>query len=544
MKTVVIYLVTSISAAAVLALSSGAFSQESPAVTPGIRDLTQTEAQRSVELVFRGRSRGALAYLDSLKGPCDDQPLYLIMRARALQELIPMDDLGNDYARAMSEPALEHLDRAIAACTARIERDDSDPQMYLYRGWAWMAKSYIRSMTRSFWTAGREAKRGKKDLEVYLRTRPDDPTAAGIMGAFLYFADTIPGAFKFLSKLLFLPTGDREKGLEHLDRAVRTEGLMQNDYKLVLYNVLFFFEGRYEDGLMGMREMRSRYPEYTRNAIPLAVSKMIDPKLTGEYDRQVEQTIQSVYGGPHREVDWNSLYVVQMFRAYTDRYCNHPRVAMARLRSIIHESPAHPDWVKVFARFELGRILASLGQKEAATEMFGSIIAADRPGHYKDYAEEMMSDLEKYQHLFDNPPARPDDAWIVRLYSARGDSLSVLRQRFESLDPASIVASFYAGESCLLMGDMESALDAYGRVLDADAPGWDETYQFFNDTATTEIYTARGDYKTAAQFQERALKYYRKEYLLDWVLEGRQRYFSRLSEGKESRPPTLLSVKP
>jgi hypothetical protein len=63
----------------------------------------------------------------------------------------------------------------------------------------------------------------------------------------------------------------------------------------------------------------------------------------------------------------------------------------------------------------------------------------------------------------------------------------------------------------------------------------------FASTRIAEIYAARGYYKTAARYQGIALTYYHNEYLVDWVLEGRKRYFERLAEGKESSPPTLLT---
>jgi hypothetical protein len=134
---------------------------------------------------------------DALRG----EPLFLLMRARCQQEFIPMDDANRGAGRELSRPALDDLDRCVDTCTRRLASKDPDPALYFYRGWAWMAKAYVRSMTRDLLAAGRDAKRGKKDLEKYLEANPNDPTAIGMLGAFLYFADTIPGAFKLISRL-------------------------------------------------------------------------------------------------------------------------------------------------------------------------------------------------------------------------------------------------------------------------------------------------------------------------------------------------------
>ncbi len=79
-------------------------------------------------------------------------------------------------------------------------------------------------------------------------------------------------------------------------------------------------------------------------------------------------------------------------------------------------------------------------------------------------------------------------------------------------------------------------------MISVDAPAWDHAYQMIASTRIAEIYAARGYYKTAARYEGIALSYYHNEYLVDWVMEGRKRYFERLGEGKETVPPTLLSA--
>ena len=508
------------------------------------RDMTEEEAAVALDLIGRGRSHTARSYVDSLSPTCDGEPLFLIIRARCFQETVPMDDADNTLGRSLSRPSLDDLDRCIKICTQRLKVEDPDPRLRLYRGWAWMAKAYVRSMTQNLFTAGREAKRGKKDLERYLEHDPEDPTAKGLLGGYLYFADTIPAAYKFFSKLLFLPTGDRDLGLQYLRTAVQRGGLLENDFKLILYNVYFYFEGRYEEGLAGLQEMNELYPEYARTAIPLAVSRPYVPRLTVRNDELVEATINSVYSAPHRDVNWSALYVVQVYRAYGDRYCNHSSTTRARLRGIIHEAPRHPDWVEPFARLELGRLYASLGHRDEAAVLFESVSKSDTFGYLRDEAKALLKDLTKYADYFDAPSPPNLDAWIAALYQADRDSLTKLRSRFNEHATSSLAAAFYVGECDLLTGDFDRALKSYKRVISEEAPAWNHTYQLIASTRIAEIFAQRGRYEEAAKQQAHAMTFYHREYLVDWVVEGRQRYFERLAEGKESVPPTLLSVIP
>ena len=504
------------------------------------RDLTQGEAARALDSLFRGRPNEALGYLATLETRAAGEPLFHIVRARCYQEFVPMDDADNAAGRERSKPALQNLDRCIDVCTRRLDAGDPDPRLSLYRGWAWMSKAYVRSMTRDFYSAGREAKKGKTDLERYLAERPDDPTATGLLGAFLYFADTVPGAFKFLSKLLMLPTGDRDKGLEDLQIAVRGGGLMGTDWKIILYNVYFYFEGRFEEGIAGLQDLIETYPEYARTAIPLAVSRPYAPSLAARNDDLVETTISRVYGAPNREVDWNALYLVQLSRAYGDRYCSHSRTTEARLRSIIHESPRHPDWVSAFARLELGRLYASRGKREEAVALFESVARGPGFDYLRKEAEVLLRDVGRFGHVFEGTPLPDMDEWVWAVYRSAPDSIAAIRGRFAELATRSVAARFYTAECDLLLGNFDGALQVFTEVISAEAAAWDQTYQMIASTRIAEIYASREDYKTAARYQGIALSYYHNEYLVDWVLEGRKRYFERLGEGKEALPPPTL----
>jgi len=506
------------------------------------RDLTQVEAARALDSLFRGRPNEALDYLARLETRAAGEPLFHIIRARCYQEFVPMDDANKTAGRERSKPALEDLDRCIDVCTRRLDAGDPDPSLSLYRGWAWMSKAYVRSMTRDFYNAGREAKKGKNDLERYLAVRPNDPTATGLLGAFLYFADTVPSAFKFLSKLLMLPTGDRDKGLEDLQIAVRGGGLMGTDWKIILYNVYFYFEGRFEEGIAGLQELLENYPEYARTAIPLAVSRPYAPSLTVRNDDLVETTINRIYGAPHREVDWNALYLVQLFRAYGDRYCNSSRTTETRLRSIIHESPRHPDWLSAFASLELGRLYASQGKRDDAVALFESVARRPDVEYLRKDAEVLLRDVERFSQVFEDTPIPEMDEWVWALYRSKPDSIEAIRGRFAEFASRSVVARFYTAECDLLSGGFDDALEGFTKVISTEAPAWDESYQMIASTRIAEIYASRGYYKTAARYQGIALSYYHNEYLVDWVMEGRKRYFERLGEGKETVPPTLLSA--
>jgi hypothetical protein len=149
--------------------------------------------------------------------------------------------------------------------------------------------------------------------------------------------------------------------------------------------------------------------------------------------------------------------------------------------------------------------------------------------------------MEKFRNVFDGPALPDTDEWVRALYRGSPDSLDAIRGRFAVLAEGSVGAKFYVAECDLLSGRMDAALEEFEGVISVEAPAWDHAYQMIASTRVAEIYASRGYYKTAARYQGIALSYYHNEYLVDWVVEGRKRYFERLAEGKEKTPPTLLT---
>jgi tetratricopeptide (TPR) repeat protein len=174
--------------------------------------------------------------------------------------------------------------------------------------------------------------------------------------------------------------------------------------------------------------------------------------------------------------------------------------------------------------------------------MFQSVARGYTFDFLRKEAETLLRDLGTYAARFDEAPPPNTDRWVAALYRGDPDSLPVVRARFEELAPRWIAARFYLGECDLLAGDFESARRHFNDVITVEAPAWEHAYQMIAATRIAEIYAHGGFYKTAARYQAVALTYYHNEYLLDWVLEGRKKYFERLSQGEESRPPTLLTV--
>lgn len=499
------------------------------------RDLSDAEVRRTMDLVFRAQVRDRLAWTDSVAAECKGEPMYHLMRARLYRELIPVDDESKDKLKREAQPLYDELKTVIALCDARIEGGDGDARLRLYRGWAWMLMSHVHTYEKSFWSAGREAKKGKEDLEWYLERHPGDPVASSLMGAFLYFADTLPSAYKFVSKLLFLPSGDRDRGLQMMELARGFSSVMETDNALILYSVYLGFEGRYEEGLEGFRRLRREFPLHATFVRPEAIMFPLLPGRTAEAGDSLDAFAARVMSLPKEKIDGSTATLIRFERAYADRFY-HPARAMERFQQILIDDPEHPDWVPGFAAFELGRLQAAKGDIEAARGAFELVIRDEHVEYIREDAKSMVSALKKYPKGTGIGPAD-----VPAIYGADEVARARVRKELLAKTEPTVADQFYLGEAWLMSGEIDKALDAYTGAINPSTAPWDHSYQMIACARAAEILGAHGQFEAAEKHYDRAASFWHKEYLMDWLMEARERYFKRLKSGEETTRPTLIT---
>lgn len=464
------------------------------------RDLADSEYAELLNRIYGGRGSAAEAFLDSLAAECAGEPYFLIARARLLLEGVIEDDLDKTTAKEQSKPVLDILQQAIDACDERLARGGDELALRRLRGWAWMVRSQAHAQGRSFYTAGREAGRGKNDLEAYLAVHPEDPVSNGLLGAFLYFSDAVPAVFQMLSKLVFLPTGDRARGLAMINTAEASPGAKHEDFRTLSMTVNVLFEGRWEEGLPQALRLQQDHPAYVRMVLPLSAMRLLAPGMGSELNARIEQSEALATTRPVAEVDTTSLWMNRTYRAWIDRLLRGAEVAEPGFAAIVQAHPLHPDWIADFAERQL---------KE---------LASDRA---------------------DGVP----DALVAAVWTASSDSLPAIAADLDRLAAAAPRAAFFAAECHLRLGDLATAERLYRGVVTSKGAEHLEPYRMVAATRVGEIKARDGRYRAASRWYQRAGDHHRDVYRVDWMLEGRARHFDEMGRdgGRMAQPPVLFA---
>ncbi len=184
--------------------------QPDPAVEARLDSLVRA----AVNHAYDGRLDLGLETVDLAQELAPRDPRIGLTRFRLLRENYPIGVFEKERAQRQEGALLHELDHTIAMCDSMLELDENDAAAYLYRGWANINKAQTLLIARHMRAAAGSSRHGKSDFDKFYELRPEgDPDAATVFGSFLFFADTLPGFFKFIRWLVRVPGGDRERGL-------------------------------------------------------------------------------------------------------------------------------------------------------------------------------------------------------------------------------------------------------------------------------------------------------------------------------------------
>ncbi len=509
--------------------------------TPGDSSLS-VEAKRPfdageiLEILYSNRPDSALALTRFYQKENPKDPYPILLEAKLLRDRLNDEDNNKELIRQATPPIHAALDRAIALSDGALQRDVKDYRQYYYRGYGWFMKAQLHALTKSYWNAARAASHGKGDLERYLDKYPDDPDAQGALGAYLYFADALPGFIKIIAKLFLIPEGDRERGLAMMEFAATHKGAFSTDWRFVLAALNLVFEGNFEKGSDGLLRLLEEYPYYTRLAEAVAVVETLYPARTREFFAVVETSIDDHLSVGEQHADWQLIKRIQLVQAFTESYFGNPRDAIEMYAPLLENPPPHPDWIVPIALLNRGFLQQRMGKADDARKAFDTVLKGDRWPVYHPAAKAMLESVDVPVKTIDTD----DLEFVQMLYDGKFDDASRLLERYQGIYGEDVLHEFYSGDLEALTGDFTAARKAYERALACDARGGEQIYQMYAAIRLAELAGADGRYSEARSLLKRAQRYCHANYLLDFLIESRQRYYHLVDAGRLDAKPSLF----
>ena len=127
-----------------------------------------------------------------------------------------------------------YLNQTITLSEARLSKNNKDIEGLFYLGNAYSLKSRVKGLRGNYYSAGRDAAKGKGYLEQVLEIDPNQYDTLYNLGMYNYLAGALPGYAKVLKFFLFLPGGDKDEGLSQLKLAGEKSTYFASEAQLIL----------------------------------------------------------------------------------------------------------------------------------------------------------------------------------------------------------------------------------------------------------------------------------------------------------------------
>lgn len=154
------------------------------------------------------------------------------------------------------------LDQVVEMCDSMLDVDSNSLPAIFFKGGAIGFEGRLR-FHRDDWLAAANA--GRKALPLVQLASSLDPNNYDILlgtGMYNYYVEVIPGEYPFVKPLLlFIPPGDRKKGIEQLTLATERARYANIETSYFLMQIYYNYEKDFAQALTLARSLHMKYPK-------------------------------------------------------------------------------------------------------------------------------------------------------------------------------------------------------------------------------------------------------------------------------------------
>jgi tetratricopeptide (TPR) repeat protein len=220
-------------------------------------DLFDSTARRGIDHVYNLEFEGAekdFAELVRLR-PGHPAGHFFLAMVDWWRILIDLEDESRD------QRFLDALDNVIALADSMLEQNASDPEAVLFKGGALGYQGRLHFHRNDYLSAANAGRKALPLVEVALTLDPHNYDILLGTGIYNYYADVIPNEYPFVKPLLlFIPGGDKAKGIEQLVIASEKGTYARTEAAYFLMQIYYFYERDYAKVLVLAQTLTRRYP--------------------------------------------------------------------------------------------------------------------------------------------------------------------------------------------------------------------------------------------------------------------------------------------
>jgi tetratricopeptide (TPR) repeat protein len=283
-----------------------------------------------------------------------------------------------------------YIQKTIDQSEELLSDNKRDIVALFYLGNAYSLKSRVKGLRNSYFSAGRDAAKGKNYLEQVLKYQPNQYDAYYNIGFYNYLAGALPGYAKVLKTLFFLPGGSKEKGLNYLNIASKKSTFFGAEAQLILARFYADFENRPQEAAQIVQRFHEKYPQngWYHYWLGTLYSDEINDydgagKIYTEILKRCEKGVPS-YTMELRNQAWLKLARVDTKQLY-------PEHAIEKINALIAQKPKEPAWILSRAYMELGNTYDQIGMRKEAIAAYTQVLSLRDYRNFHEQAQKLRT---------------------------------------------------------------------------------------------------------------------------------------------------------
>jgi tetratricopeptide (TPR) repeat protein len=284
------------------------------------------------------------------------------------------------------------LDGVVNLCDSLLDVNENDVDAIFFKGGSIGFEGRLR-FHRNDWLAAANA--GRKALPLVQKARELDPHNYDILlgtGIYNYYVEVIPNEFPFVKPLLlFIPSGDRQKGLEQLRLASERAKYAGVETSYFLMQIYYSYERDYPKALALARALHQRFPrnmmfhKYVGRCQVVMSSWDAAEETFMEIAGLVQRNVRGYTAAVEREALYYLGLCAMHARQFDSALLNYERCIEMSGQLDIREASGF----MVMASLKIGMIYDLQGKRELALKQY------DKVRNMKEYKDSLIQ-AERY----------------------------------------------------------------------------------------------------------------------------------------------------
>lgn len=288
--------------------------------------------------------------------------------------LTDIDNTAND------ENFYSMLEKVIALCDKRLEKDDNDVTALFFKGGAIGFRGRLRAHREEWLKAANDGRLALPIVQQAYKLSSNNFDVLLGMGIYNYYAEVIPEQYPFVKPfMLFFPKGDKKKGIEQLQLAAEKAKYADIEASYFLLQLFHNYEKEYAQALPIAQKLHRRFPNnpiFHRYLGRSYAALGMWNELKSEFDDVLQRTRKKQLGynlAAEREAEYYLGLYDMTFNQY-DTALKHFLLCDELSRALDKDGPSG---FMAMANLKMGMIFDLQAKRDVAVLQYKKVLAMD-----------------------------------------------------------------------------------------------------------------------------------------------------------------------